>query len=249
MESTITKVALADIQALRNLFLAGIRFQFIYNKCHGAGWADTYLITVDGLNAGYGSVWGKDKREDRDAIFEFYLLPPYRKYAGKLFVEFYRTSGASFIECQSNDVFLTGMLYEFGKNINAEAVLFEDGVTTLMSIPGTKFRKNEDADGDIVYVLEWNGNTVATGGYVWNYNFPYIDIYYEVNENYRRRGFGSLVTQELKKEAYRLNRVPTARCNINNKASKATLLRAGMQVCGHILVGQLYPSPPEAEGV
>jgi len=58
-----------------------------------------------------------------------------------------------------------------------------------------------------------------------------------VKENFRQKGFGSLIVQELKKEAYRIGRVPAARCNIKNKISKATLLKAGFRVCGNILIG------------
>jgi RimJ/RimL family protein N-acetyltransferase len=239
MELKVNKAALTELRALRDLFLAEISFQFVYNKCHAAGWADTYLFTIDGIKAGYGSVWGKDKREDRDAIFEFYLLKPFRKFANIVFSEFHKVSGASYIECQSNDTLLTAILYEYAKNINAEAILFEDSFHTQLRIPGTIFKKTENKDGDIEYVLEQDGQIVATGGYVWNYNFPYIDMYYEVKENYRQKGLGSLITQELKKEAYLLDRVPAARCNIGNKASKATLLKAGMRVCGYILVGKL----------
>ena len=79
----------------------------------------------------------------------------------------------------------------------------------------------------------------ASGGYVRNYNFPYIDMYYEVREEHRKKGFGSLFTQELRREAYRLKRVPAARCHVKNNASKATLLRAGMKICGHMLIGEL----------
>jgi RimJ/RimL family protein N-acetyltransferase len=131
------------------------------------------------------------------------------------------------------------MLFEYAKNINAEAILFEDHFETDFNVPDILFRRNENPDGDIEYVLEQNAEVVATGGYVWNYNFPYIDMYYEVKETHRQKGFGSLITQELKKEAYRMNRVPAARCNINNKASKATLLKAGMRICSHILIGEL----------
>src|SRR5471030_523909 len=102
MKLDATKTSLAEIQPLRNLFLAEISFQFVYNKCHGAGWADTYLFTIDEIQVGYGSVWGKDKRENRDAIFEFYLLKPFRRFADKIFPEFQKVSGAMFIECQSN---------------------------------------------------------------------------------------------------------------------------------------------------
>lgn len=239
MKIEVIKTMIAEIQSLREMFLAESRFQFIYNKCHGAGWADTYLFTLNEAKVGYGSVWGKSKRQDRDAIFEFYLLPPYRKHANRIFTEFQKTSGAKFVECQSNDRMLAALLFEHARNINAEAILFEDGFQTHFEISDTVFLKKEAPDDDVQYVLEQNGHKVASGGYVWNYNFPYIDMYYDVEENHRQKGFGCLITQELKEEAYRLNRVPAARCNINNKASKATLLKAGMLICGHILVGEL----------
>ena len=101
------------------------------------------------------------------------------------------------------------------------------------------FKEIACQDGNSEYILEHEAEIVATGSYVWNYNFPYIDMYYEVKEEYRRKGFGSLITQELKNEAYRMKRVPAARCNIKNNASKATLLKAGMKVCGYILIGEL----------
>src|SRR5579863_462253 len=230
MEITVSKVNLNEVQPLRDLFLAELHFQFVYNKCHGAGWADTYLFIIDGEKAGYGSVWGKDKREERDAIFEFYLLEPYRKSANIIFPEFYKVSKASYIECQTNDTLLAGMLFEYCANIYADRILFEDSFTTGFDIPGTIFTKTETKDGEVEYVLEHHADIVAMGGYVWNYNLPYIDMYYEVKEKYRQKGFGSFITQELKKEAYRLGRVPAARCNIGNKASKATLLKAGMKI-------------------
>jgi RimJ/RimL family protein N-acetyltransferase len=239
MEITVSKVNLNEVQPLRDLFLAEIHFQFVFNKCHGAGWADTYLFIIDSEKAGYGSVWGKDKREERDAIFEFYLLEPYRKLANIVFPEFHKTSAASFVECQTNDKLITDILFEYCANISADRILFEDSFESKMKIPGTNFKKTVNNDGETEYILEHDGQVVATGGFVWNYNFPYIDMYYEVKKNHRQKGFGSLITQELKKEAYLLDRVPAARCNIDNKASKATLLKAGMKVCGHILIGEL----------
>ena len=109
-----------------------------------------------------------------------------------------------------------------------------EGATFKKTKPGddTRFDPNE-------YVLEVNGEIVATGGFVRNYNLPYIDMFMEVKEDYRQKGFGSFIVQELKKEAYLQKRVPAARCNIDNKASKATLLKAGLKVCGCILVGEI----------
>ena len=79
----------------------------------------------------------------------------------------------------------------------------------------------------------------ATGGLMLNYNMPYADIYYEVNENYRQKGLGTLMVQELKKAAYEMGRVPAARCNIRNIISKYTLLKTGFTVCGCILKGAI----------
>jgi hypothetical protein len=239
MKAKVIKTPLTEIQALRDLFLAESPFQFIYNKCHGAGWADTYLFTINEMKVGYGSIRGKDRREDRDAVFEFYLLKPFRHLTDKIFSEFQKISRAKFIECQSNDTLLASVLFDRASIIHVEAILFEDSFQTKLKIPNTIFKQKENTDEGPSYVLEDDGNTVARGGYVWNYNFPFIDMYYEVEENYRQRGFGSLIAQELKKEAYRMNRIPAARCNVKNKASKATLLKAGMRVCGHLLTGRL----------
>lgn len=238
----ITKTNLQEIQPLRNLFLHENKFQFIYNKCHGAGWADTYLFLAEEIKIGYGSVWGKDKREDRDAIFEFYLIQPFRKLANNIFPQFVAACNATYIESQSNDLLLSAMLYQYAQNINAEAILFEEHYQTNHHISNTIFRKQKPEDnlGDEEgYVLEHNNTIVATGGFVKNYNLPYIDMYMEVKEPFRKKGFGSLMVQELKKEAYLMGRVPAARCNVKNNASKATLLKAGLQVCGFILVGTI----------
>src|SRR2546426_150205 len=112
MQYNITKTNLEEIRALRIFFLQENNFQFIYNKCHDYGWADTYLFSTNGTKIGYGSIWGKDKRENRDAVFEFYLIEPFKKLANIIFPQFIAVSNPSFIECQSNDPLLSSMLYE-----------------------------------------------------------------------------------------------------------------------------------------
>lgn len=243
MEIKVSKCSLETIQPLRALFLHESNFQFVCNKCHDFGWADTYLFTAEGIEIGYGSVWGTDRREDRDTIFEFYLLPPYRGSAHLAFPLFHAASGATLIECQTNDPLLTSLLYGFSSNIQAEAILFEEDYTSTLTLPGVTFRKREETDvmgdDDSTYILERNGVIVASGGFVWSYNMPYIDIYMQVKEPFRQQGLGSLLVQELKKEAYLLKRVPAARCNISNHRSKATLLKAGFKVCGYRVKGTI----------
>jgi GNAT superfamily N-acetyltransferase len=240
------KTDLQAILSLRNLFLQETNFQIRYNACHERGWTDSYLLTNDEVEIGYGSIKGQEIT-DRDTVFEFYLIPPFRKYASLVFPELIAVSGAQFIECQSNDFLLSTMLYEFAQNINADVVLFEDYVVTEHVFPGVIFRprKNDDSIFEHQvepigeYVLELEGEVVATGGFMLHYNMPFADLYMEVKDNFRRKGLGSFILQELKKACYLAGRVAAARCNIQNKASKATLLKAGLKVCGFMLKGDV----------
>jgi GNAT superfamily N-acetyltransferase len=89
------------------------------------------------------------------------------------------------------------------------------------------------------YVVELNGEVVATGGFSLHYNRPFADLYMEVREDRRGRGIGSFLVQELKKECYLAGRVPAARCDLRNAASRATLIKAGLRVCGFMLTGRV----------
>jgi len=240
------KTELQAIQSLRNLFLHETNFQIRYNACHERGWTDSYLLTSDDVEAGYGSIKGQELA-DRDTVFEFYLIPPFRRFSSLVFPELIAASGAVFIECQSNDVLLSSMLYEFAQNINSDVVLFEDHVATEHIIPSVVFRLRKENDSIFEhkvepigeYVLELEGEVVATGGFMLHYNMPFADLYMEVKENFRRKGFGSYILQELKKACYLAGRVPAARCSIQNKVSRAALLKAGLRVCGFMLKGDI----------
>jgi len=65
----------------------------------------------------------------------------------------------------------------------------------------------------------------------------------EVREDRRNRGIGSFLLQEVKKACYLTGRVPAARCDAQNAASKATLLKAGMRESGSILMGKVMSAP------
>lgn len=238
---TATKVALRELGDLREKFLAEIDNQFTYDKCHLFGWADTWLFTIDGAVAGYGGVWGKEKREHRDSIMEFFLEPEYRKAAHAIFAKFIAASGVSWIECQSNDPFLSEMLFEFATEIYAEAILFEEDFTTSIAIDDAQLERCGPSDNrfDHPCVLKYKGEVVGKGGLLLNYNFPYADIYYGIEESRRRRGFGSFFVQELKKLAYEIGRVPAARTNIDNIISKRTMMKAGLRPCGWRLGGRI----------
>ena len=89
------------------------------------------------------------------------------------------------------------------------------------------------------WLLEVDGGIVATGGIATHYNPPYGDLFMEVDEPHRRRGYGSYLIQELKRVAYEMGKVPAARCNVANAASRATLQKAGLLPCARLLGGVL----------
>lgn len=243
MDTLIRPSTSNEIRPMQALFLAENRFQFIHYKYHDFHWADCFLFQVGETAIGYGATWGRTHREERDCIFEFYLLPPFRSNADRVFGQFCSTSRASFISAQTNDPLLSAMFHQYAKNIVAEAILFEDAYTTYFEPPGVTFRPRlpqDDIPDELTgYVLEKDGIIVGTGGFVLNYNLPYIDMFMQVNEAVQRKGYGAFIIQQLKWEAYRIGRVPAARCNIHNNASKATLLKAGMKICGFLLAGSV----------
>ena len=242
---------LRDILPFRALFLQETNFQIRYDACHGRCWTDSYLLKIDDVAVGYGSIKGQ-QRADRDTIFEFYVIRPFRKWSSLLFSKLVAAAGAIHIECQSNDILLSTMLHEFAHDISANVVLFEDHVVTEHEIADAVVRPRREDDrifehavepvGD--YVLEVGGEIVATGGFMLHYNMPFADLYMEVRKDRWGQGFGSFILQELKKACYLSGRVPAARCQIQNNASRATLIRAGLRMCGFMLMGKV-----KAEGL
>lgn len=246
MKTTLQKVELEAILSLRALFLEEANRQVRYNAVHARGWSDSYLLTVDDRPVGYGSIKGREIPE-RDTVFEFFVIPPFRKHASNLFRQLLAAARPAFIECQSNDPMLSGMLFEFARNISSDVVLFEEHCVTELAVPGARVRRRLDSDAVFVhsvepvgeFVAELKGEVVATGGFMLHYNPPFADLYMEVREDCRRRGIGSFLLQEVKRECYLAGRVPAARTSIGNLASRACLSRAGLRISGFMLTGEV----------
>lgn len=249
MELRAEKTSLKEIQSLRLLYLQEINAQVRYNACHERGWTDSWLLTANGLPVGYGSVKGQEIK-GRDTVFECYVIPPFRSWANGLFEALLLASGVRLIECQTNDPVLPALMYAYANTIQSPVILFREGSGTHYSLPGVVFRPRQDGDilfehhhepeGD--YVLDVEGKIVASGGFLTHYNFPFADIYMEVTEGFKRGGLGSLIVQQVKRECYLAGRVPAARCVMENVASKATLLKAGFEISGYMLMGEVKRS-------
>jgi GNAT superfamily N-acetyltransferase len=227
--------------------------QIVHDSIHRReGWTLSYLLLLEGTAVGFGSIAIAGPWKDKPTIFEFYVLPHHRGEAFGLFEGFLAASNAGYFEVQSNDALLAVMLHAYGRDIVSEKIVFADGVNTALQASDFLLRTTtpegqvreaiEQRQGGCEWILEIEGNAVATGGILFHYNRPYGDIYMEVVEPFRKRGIGSYFVQELKRICYELGAVPCARCNPANVASRRTLQRAGFVPFAHILDGTIIRS-------
>ena len=224
--------------------------QIVHDSIHlRTGWTTTYALAVDDSTAGFGSIAIGGPWTGNPTIFEFYVLPAHRGCAFQLFEEFLAASGATSMEIQSNDALLAVMLHTYARGIRSEKIVFTDGVITALASNGSvleSMTSEEDArraiaarQGGPEWRLRLGSEIVATGGILFHYNPPYGDIYMDVAEPFRRRGFGAFLVQELKRAAYVLGSIPGARCSPDNIASRRTLQRAGFVPYAHMLNGAI----------
>lgn len=228
--------------------------QIVHDSIHRReGWTLSYLLKLDGVGVGFGSIAIAGPWKDKPTIFEFYILPQHRSRAFDLFETFLAASKARYFEVQSNDVLLTAMLHTYGCDIQSEKIVFQDQQTTALPSQGAIVRRVtseqeietaiQHRQGGGEWHLEVDGVAAGKGGILFHYNHPYGDIYMEVAETFRRRGFGSYLVQELKRLCYELGAVPGARCNPMNIASRRTLQRAGFVPFAHTLNATVNASP------
>jgi len=244
----VSPVPLEAILPLRDLYRREMNCQIIHDSLPGRGFGDLYSIRADDRVAGYGFVMG-DRGEPKDVIREFYVLPSHRASALPMFRRLIAVSRARTVQAQTNDILLTLMLFDCTSEITSEKILFHDALTTSITVPTGTFREVDEADrqryfplatepvGD--WMIEDNDAVAATGGILFHYNVPYGDIFMEVAGPFRRRGYGSYLIQELKRVCYEMGRVPAARCDVTNAASRATLEKAGLLPCARTLKGVL----------
>jgi GNAT superfamily N-acetyltransferase len=248
MTTDISPVPLEQVLPLRALYRREMNCQIIHDSLPRRGFGNLFLIRADGRIAGYGFVMGY-RGEPKDMIREFFILPAYRARALPIFRQLIEVSQAKRIMAQTNDILLTLLLHDCANEIASDTILFHDALTTHLDIPEVTFRPAAEADKERIFehkgepvgdwLIERDGVIIATGGIATHYNPPYGDLYMEVDEPFRRRGYGSYLIQELKRASYETGLVPAARCNVANLASRATLQKAGLLPCARLLSGIL----------
>ena len=241
---------LSAIAQLRDIYRHEMHCQIIQDSLHTrSGWTTPYLLKVDGAPAGYGAVAHAGPWKDKPTIFEFFVLPGQRHRTIRLFREFVTASGTRSIETQTNGTVLGVLVQSFCPAVVAEAIVYEDGYRTSISMPRAVVRSvtPDDAtqiaagqlDGGAKWLLQLGDEIVGTGGILYHYNRPYGDIFMAIAEPFRRRDLGAFLVQELKRVCYEQGSVPAARCNVDNTASQLTLQKAGFVPCGNIVTGTL----------
>jgi GNAT superfamily N-acetyltransferase len=241
---------LSEIEPLREEYRNEMNCQIVHDSIHRrAGWTQEYALLLEGEIVGHGSVAIAGPWRDAPALYEFYVRPERRMKTFELFASLLDMCGARMIETQSNAPMLTSMLHTFGRNIRAEAILFRDAFRTSLAPDGANFRAAAAEDAEHLrrqgleesapWLVTWNGEVAGAGGVLYHYNPPYGDIYMEVAEPFRRKGLGAYLVQELKAVCRKGEKIPAARCNVGNPASRKTLQRAGFVPCGNIVAGDL----------
>ncbi len=238
------------ILPLRTRYRQEMNCQIVHDSIHAReGWTLTYAMSLADVSAGFGSVAIAGPWRDRPTIIEFYVLPAHRYRAFDLFEAFLDTCGARLMEIQSNDALLAVMLHTYARDISSEKIVFCDGFTTALPANGatlqpltsdeeTRLSIAERA-GSADWLLEVEGNPAGKGSLLFHYNAPYCDVAMEIEEPFRRRGFGAYLVQQLKRLSYELGSIPAARCSPENRPSRKTLQKAGFVPYAHILNGSM----------
>jgi GNAT superfamily N-acetyltransferase len=250
MRAVATPISPDAVLALRIRFRQEMNCQIVHDSIHRRpGWTTAYALHSGGTVAGFSSVAIGGPWTGKPTIFEFYVLPDHRDRAFDLFEALLGTSGARLMEIQSNDTLLAAMLHTYARDIWSEKIVFHDRITTALPPNGVAVQQITPDEDVRVAIGQRQGGTewrlllrdepVATGGILFHYNEPYGDIYMEVAEPFRRRGFGAYLVQELKRVAYELGSIPCARCSPDNVPSRKTLQKAGFVPFAHILNGSI----------
>jgi len=246
MNTSVVPTTLDRIELWRDMHRFEMNCQVVHDSIHDRpGLTQEYLLSVGDTPVGYGSVAIGGPWKDTPTLYHVYVVPTHRQHLLDLYRRLVEVCGAVQITIQSNDPLATVMIHAFVTQATSNAILFHDRHVTALAPGGAIYRaataaEAPDATAEVLKyrgVVDVDSEVAATGGVLFHYNRPFGDIYMEVNEPFRRKGFGSFIVQELKRICYENGHIPAARCNPDNIASQRTLQKAGFVPCGHILTG------------
>jgi GNAT superfamily N-acetyltransferase len=94
--------------------------------------------------------------------------------------------------------------------------------------------------GDTYWALEIDQRIVGVGA-VWRNNLQekFVDVGMVVHPDWRRKGMGSLILQEMGKVCESRGLIPRAGCFVDHELSRLTLSRAGFVLSSRMLMGEI----------
>src|SRR5205809_6131038 len=128
----------AKVAPLRGLFLQELNAQCRYDAAHWRKGTHHYLVLRGSRAIGFGAV--KDMHESPGTVFEFYLMPPFRREAPAILRDVVAASGAEALECQSNDLFYASLVRQFSSEPGSDTILFATGESNGLASPGAVVR-------------------------------------------------------------------------------------------------------------
>ncbi len=236
------RARLPDIADLRELYRSEAGCQIVHDSILGRGLADPYVLEVDGEITGYAGVWNK---HFPGRIMEIFTIPEYREVRPELVRALGEESGAKELEVQTNILDGRSLIERCASTVWVEKLLFGEGDEPNLERRSLLFRRRQGTDTgpEGPWIVEEKGELLGAGGLLTHYNPPYADLYMEVVNSARRRGVGSYLVQELRHVCAEQGLRPAARCDPKNHASRRTLERGGLELCGEILAGALRAEP------
>ena len=72
----------SEILVFRERYCEEMNCQIVHDSIHRrAGWTLTYVLELDAISVGFGSIAIGGPWKDRPTLFEFYILPQYRSFS------------------------------------------------------------------------------------------------------------------------------------------------------------------------
>jgi GNAT superfamily N-acetyltransferase len=250
MKAWAERATMAEVSGSHARYLREMNCQVVHASLHTRqGWTEEYVLRLGERSVGHGSIAVGGPWAGTRTVFQFFVEAGVRADAFPLFDTWVESAKATHVLAQTNDPLLRPMLGLRMRDVGIEKRLFADGGATDLPSHGAVFRRVSASEVGAVFahqlepvgefVLEVDGAIAATGGVLYHYNPPYGDVFMEVDSRFRRRGFGAFLVQELKRVCRESGKVPCARCDVENDASRRTCERAGFVQVGEIVSGRL----------
>ncbi|HXE56047.1 MAG TPA: GNAT family N-acetyltransferase [Tepidisphaeraceae bacterium] len=245
MGLAISPASAAELAPWRERRAAEASGPFVSDRTHQReGWSQGYLLSEDGATVGYGALLVGHIWQGQRLIFQFYLELEYRDRANDIFEALAEATQATGIRGKTDDPQLAPFLGRAGGEVWVEKLLFQNRAATAFPAPNCRFRALPPEEASRVFehkrepvgnwALERDGEVVATGSCPLQPSRKFGELSYEVARSFRRQGLGTYLVQELKRVTRESDAIPCARCDPDNEASRRTLLKAGLAVCGDL---------------